>query len=818
MTRGLRNGTMLHWKSRVGSRIRQSVHTIPETRDLRRFLDVVASASISRVLTVTGVGLAVYAALVPTMLEVSASHAFFWLPVMGSIACLCLWTAHRMGMLQRLQVHRLAFTVLVIVAINIALPLFYLGETGYIIAVSLLVVVVAMVFLRQKWYWIALGFTMLLSVAAISAHWHTLTGAAELWLLVSVAVSVSLHRVLSRNFLWLGTQRHLLKAAARDAERGRERLRISEGFANAVSTISARLINLEIDRIDEQIDQALGVIARYCDVDRCSVYMVDDRAGVMKNAHEWCTPGVQTLKQLFDGVVPLDTFPWIRKRLQLLETVELSSIEDLPEEAVAERELVRQLGIKSLLLVPISNEGHIKGFFELSNTRDEVHWNQSFRNILQIAAQSFSNAIVRKDMEQRLHDHIAQRREAERRAEKLRRMESDMGSRIQRTLLFGDIPRDTWPLTVHASTTPSRSVDGDFFEFIAAEPGLDVLIGDVMGKGTPAALVAAAAKSRFWQAIVGLKSGASASKRPAPAQIVGSVSQAMSSELLELNTFFTLSYARFDTEQAICRVVDCGHPPLLRFRRNTGIAEWLRGVNLPVGMHESEIYRELVLPLEAGDVFVAYSDGVTEAASAQGEQFGYARLARTVHEAVRAGCAEEIVGAIEHAVREFSGDAGPADDVTCAVTCIDETYSVPETVAELHMTVRSTDRMEDVVSARVGPVLRDVYASAGCAATVDSVQDGLVAALLNVVHHAHRGIEAGSIDISLRASRNYVMLKITHGGQPYDPAAQVRGGRVVHETGSGLRTMDQSFDSVTYTYSDDGKQHMYLTSYFPEAT
>lgn len=805
------------WKTRVGFKVHQSASSIREARDLRRFLDVVASASIPRILTLSGVGLAVYAALVPVVLKVEATHVAFWLPIFGALACLGLWLVRRFGMIGRRHVHRLAFTVLVIVSVNIALPLYVLGEPGYVVAVALLIVVVAIVFLRGKWYWIALCFTMLVSVAAISPHWDELDGAAELWLIMAVVVSVSLHRVLSRNFQWLGTQRRLLKAAAGEAERGRERLRISEGFANAVSTISARLINLEIERIDEQIDQALGVIARYCDVDRCSVYMVDDRAGIMKNAHEWHTPGVQTLNQLFDGVVPLDRFPWIRRRLQLLETVELSSVEDLPDEAVAERELVHELGIKSLLLVPISNEGHIKGFFELSNTIDEVHWNQSFRNILQIAAQSFSNALVRKDMEQRLRDHITQRREAERKAEKLRRMEAEMGSRIQRTLLFGDIPSDTHPLAVHASTRPSRSVDGDFFEFIAGDPGLDVLIGDVMGKGTPAALVAAAAKSRFWQAIVGLQSVSEPNRRPAPAEIVESVSGAMSFELLELNTFFTLSYARFDVERAICRVVDCGHPPLLRFSRRTNTCEWLRGVNLPLGMHESEIYRELVLPLEPGDVFVAYSDGVTEATSPGGEQFGYLRLANTVQDAVGSGCAKSIVAAIENAVKDFTGDAGPADDVTCAVTCIEHEYTAAEVLADFRVNLEATDRGFDDTEAELAGALHELSARNGVHVAVDSITNGLRAALTNIVRHAYRGFESGAIDISLRARENCVMLALTHNGRPFDPASQVRGGRVVRGKGSGLHVMEESFDSVAYTYSHGGTQHLYLTSYSVEA-
>ena len=804
---------MRSWKSSVGSRVKQAVGSIRETRDLRRFLDVVASASMPRVIAVAGVGLLVYAAIVPSILYVSATHVFFWLPLLGSASCFALWLGRRMGLLQRLHVHRLAFAVLVIVSVNIATPLYILGEPGYFIAVALLVVVVAIVFLRSKWYWIAMVFTVTVSTGAIATHRADLSSAAELWLFMAIVVSVSLHRVLSRNFSWLGTQRHLLKAAAGDAERGRERLRISEGFANAVSTISARLINLEIERIDEQIDQALGIIARYCDVDRCSVYMVDDRAGVMRNAHEWHTPGVKTLKQLFDGVVPLDAFPWIRRRLQLLETVELSSIEDLPDEAVAERELVRQLGIKSLLLVPISNEGHIKGFFELSNTRDEVHWNQSFRNILQIAAQSFSNALVRKDMEQRLRDHIAQRREAERRAEKLRRMEAEMGSRIQRTLLFGDIPKDTWPLQVHASTKPSRSVDGDFFEFITAEPGLDVLIGDVMGKGTPAALVAAAAKSRFWQAIVGLQADAASKNRPSPSQIVEAVSRAMSGELLELNTFFTLSYTRFDVDSAICRVVDCGHPPLLRYRRSAGRFEWLRGVNLPVGMHESEVYKELVLPLEAGDIFIAYSDGVTEAESVTGEQYGYLRLVSTVELALADGCAQSIVNAIERSVEDFSGDIGPGDDVTCAVTCIADDFVPSPFLADVTMTIDTADTESGTVEADVRRILHRLTAEHALHIAVERIEKGLSAALSNISQHAYEGSDSGDIDISLRACENYVMLRITHHGRPFDPASHIRGGRLVHGDGSGLQVMDQSFDSVTYTYSENGNQHLYLTSY-----
>jgi sigma-B regulation protein RsbU (phosphoserine phosphatase) len=291
----------------------------------------------------------------------------------------------------------------------------------------------------------------------------------------------------------------------------------------------------------------------------------------------------------------------------------------------------------------------------------------------------------------------------------------------------------------------------------------------------------------------------------------------MSLELLELNTFFTLSYARFDVERAICRIVDCGHPPLLRFNRRTNTCEWLRGVNLPVGMHESEIYRELVLPLEPGDVFVAYSDGVTEAASPSGEQFGYVRLANTVLDAVDSGCAESIVTAIEKAVKDFTGDAGPGDDVTCAVTCIGQDYAASDGLASFSLSLDGTDREIDETEAKLATVLHELSQRTGVHVAVDSITAGLRAALTNIIRHAYRGLQSGSVDISLRARENCVMLAVTHNGRPFDPASQVRGGRVVQGKGSGLHVMEESFDSVTYTYSHGGTQHLYITSYSVEA-
>lgn len=263
---------------------------------------------------------------------------------------------------------------------------------------------------------------------------------------------------------------------------------------------------------------------------------------------------------------------------------------------------------------------------------------------------------------------------------RLRRMEAELtrardreitiAAKIQRTLLLGS-PPEVSGLRTACLTLPSQTVDGDFYDFFQlADASLDILIGDVMGKGVPAALLGAAVKSECLRVIADLERRAAWGRPPEPREVVTGLHRRLVDHMEDIETFVTLCYARIDIRRREIRLVDCGHMRTLHFKARSDGVDALEGVNVPLGLPEPEAFQQVRTPFEPGDSFLFYSDGLTEAARPDGEMFGEARLMDVFLE--HAGCGpEEVVRRISEAVNDFAGPAGFEDDVTCVAAAVE---------------------------------------------------------------------------------------------------------------------------------------------------
>ena len=166
--------------------------------------------------------------------------------------------------------------------------------------------------------------------------------------------------------------------------------------------------------------------------------------------------------------------------------------------------------------------------------------------------------------------------------------------------------------------------------FKHADQCLDVIVGDVMGKGIPAALLGAATKSHFLEALSDLMALSKDGKLPEPKEIVMLAHADMVRHLIDLESFVTLCYARLDLNRRSLDLVDCGHTGIIHLHGKTGLCEMLHGDNLPLGVREGEIYDQISVPFEPGDLLLLYSDGITEARNPAGELFGVERLEECV--------------------------------------------------------------------------------------------------------------------------------------------------------------------------------------------
>lgn len=251
-----------------------------------------------------------------------------------------------------------------------------------------------------------------------------------------------------------------------------------------------------------------------------------------------------------------------------------------------------------------------------------------------------------------------------------RRQEVEIGTKIQETFMLAQPPSRTGRLRVAAIAEASDEIGGDFYEFIShGEDCVDVIVGDVMGKGVPAALLGAAVKTHFVRAMNELLVVNGTNPLPSPQEVVMAVHKQMTHHMIDMGLFLTVFYARLDMTANRLEFVDCGHTHALYYNAEKAQTSTLAGENLPLGFTASETYSQNSVDVARGDILVFYSDGVTEARNDSKELFGQTRLA----EVVKAEAHREpatIIHSLLSEVIKFSGSRKFRDDLTCVAVKI----------------------------------------------------------------------------------------------------------------------------------------------------
>ncbi len=223
---------------------------------------------------------------------------------------------------------------------------------------------------------------------------------------------------------------------------------------------------------------------------------------------------------------------------------------------------------------------------------------------------------------------------------------------IQQGLLLEAAPRLTgWELT--AISLPARDLGGDLYDFLPLGGGWHgIMIGDVSGKGLPAALRMAVARTVFRH---------EARRNEMPALTLAAVNRAVLSEIP--HGMVTMLYARLNITQGELRLANAGHTfPMIV----NGTAHELELSGLPLGVDGDSDYEEAALWLNYGDSVVLYTDGVLEAEDTQGQIYGYERLVALVE----ANCTlkpRAMVALLLHELRAWSGSRTQSDDITMVV-------------------------------------------------------------------------------------------------------------------------------------------------------
>jgi sigma-B regulation protein RsbU (phosphoserine phosphatase) len=385
-----------------------------------------------------------------------------------------------------------------------------------------------------------------------------------------------------------------------------------------------------------------------------------------------------------------------------------------------------------------------------------------------------------------------------------RERETRIGFKIQQTLLLDQPPIDVPGLRMAALTLPSQQVDGDFYAFFKHENEcLDLVVADVMGKGVPAALLGAATKSHFTEALCHLMAISREGKVPEPREIVTLAHADMVRQLIELESFVTLCYARLHLKPYYnLDLVDCGHTGVIHVHARTGLCEFLHGDNLPLGIREGEIYGQLSIPLEPEDVLLFYSDGITEARNSADELFGADRLAECVR-LNREREPDALVEAICQAVFTFSGSDRLTDDLTClAIKVLERQGPLKHADLEIPSDLEELTQAREFVRSFCGSLPGSPLNEDRVAELVLAVNE----AACNIIKHAYHGRADQWIQLEADAFPGQVSLRLHHLGEPFDPSAvsppALNG---TQESGFGVYLIAGNVDKVQYFRDERGR-------------
>lgn len=199
---------------------------------------------------------------------------------------------------------------------------------------------------------------------------------------------------------------------------------------------------------------------------------------------------------------------------------------------------------------------------------------------------------------------------------------------------------------------PARNLSGDFYDVLPLDDTrLAILVGDVAGKGAPAALIGASLQACL-QTYLGLDTSICRALHAVNAHVFARTAP---------HHFATLFLAVYDTRSGVLLYVNCGHNPPLVLRRN-GKLERLDATATILGAFPNWSCATGSIRLSAGDLLLAFTDGLTESRDAEQREFGEEGLLRALH-GCRDESVDEIIDGIARAKRRFS-DSRRQDDVT----------------------------------------------------------------------------------------------------------------------------------------------------------
>lgn len=383
--------------------------------------------------------------------------------------------------------------------------------------------------------------------------------------------------------------------------------------------------------VDELLRRTAELVKRIINYQIFGIFLFDERRQVFRQ--QFCVKYGQTIKEKFEvgigegvvGAAAASGQPLI-----------------VPDVSKDPRYIVCNPESRSELIVPLMYKGKVLGALDLESPQLNYFNEHHVQALSTLAAQlaiSIENA--------RLYQQVA-RDEA--------RMDRELQAarRIQGSMLPTP-PKEDYGLDIAARYFPARELGGDLYDFLRYGPQqLAIGLGDVSGKGTAAALYGAVA-SGILRSLAPLKLQ--------PADMLKRLNTFVGEQRVE-DRFMTLCFVTWQRGRMRLRIANAGQSQPLLYRG--GHVGRIDITGLPIGIFDAVDYEEWVQVVAPGDILVLYSDGLTEAANAEGDFFGQERITEILQQHA-AESANALADRMMNAVAAFSSSQYPSDDRTLVI-------------------------------------------------------------------------------------------------------------------------------------------------------